>query len=171
MLFLCGIHFALRSGEVHRNLQLSLSFFVLLMAHAHLIYTENFSKNNQGGLLHRKVKHKQVTCYANKENHSRCLVKLFQKYMSHRPVDTAYFYQTPLRKLKSNVWYSKMPVGHNILLSTVGWICKQAGIPGFKTNHSLQVTSAKRLFQSGVDEQLIMSNTGHIGVLMESDPR
>ena len=31
----------------------------------------------------------------------------------------------------------------------------------FKTNHSLWVTSATRLFQSGVDEQLIMGRTGH----------
>ena len=31
----------------------------------------------------------------------------------------------------------------------------------FKTNHSLQVTSATRLFQGWVDEQLIMGRTGH----------
>ena len=32
---------------------------------------------------------------------------------------------------------------------------------GFKTTHSLRVTTATRLFQSGVEEQLIMSRTGH----------
>lgn len=129
MLLLCGIHFALRHGEEHCSLQPSQ--FELICppdGHAHLIYTENFSKNNQGGLLHHKVKPKQVACYANEENPTRCLVRLFQKYMSHRPTDTECFYLTPLRKLKNDVWYSKMPVGHNTLSATVGRICKQAGI-------------------------------------------
>ena len=162
MLFLCGIHFALRSGEEHRSLQVSqLELIFPPDSPAHLVYTENFSKNNQGGLLHRKVKPKQVTCYANEENPSRCLVTLFQKYMSHRPLETECFYLTPLRKIKSDIWYSKMPVGHNTLAATVGRICKQAGVSGFKTNHSLRVTSATRMFQNGIDEQLIMSNTGH----------
>jgi integrase len=31
----------------------------------------------------------------------------------------------------------------------------------FKMNHSLRVTSATRLFQSDIDELLIMNNTGH----------
>ena len=162
MLYLCGIHFALRSGEEHRSLQLSQ--FQLLSSPdglAQLTYTENYSKNNQGGLLHRKIKPKEVTCYANEDNPSRCLVQLFQKYISHRPPDSTSFYLTPLRKLKSDIWYSKMPVGHNTLATTVGRICKKAGILGFKTNHSLRVTSATWLFQCGVDEQLIMSNTGH----------
>ena len=40
-------------------------------------------------------------------------------------------------------------------------MCKAANIPGFKTNHSLRVSAATRLFQKGVDEQLIMERTGH----------
>ena len=32
---------------------------------------------------------------------------------------------------------------------------------GYKTNHSLRVTCATRLFRSGVDEQIIMNVTGH----------
>ena len=46
-------------------------------------------------------------------------------------------------------------------LTTVSRICKAAGITGYKTNHSLRVTTATRLFQNGVDEQLIMACTGH----------
>ena len=44
---------------------------------------------------------------------------------------------------------------------TVAKMCKNAGIGGFKNNHSLRVTTATRLFQAGVDEQLIMEQTGH----------
>ena len=54
-----------------------------------------------------------------------------------------------------------MPVGHNTLSKTVHRLCNMAGINGYKTNHSLRVTTATRLFQSGVDEQLIMARTGH----------
>ena len=34
-----------------------------------------------------------------------------------------------------------------------------AGIPGFKTNHSLRATATSRLYHCGVDEQLIMECT------------
>ena len=40
-------------------------------------------------------------------------------------------------------------------------MCKEAGIQGRKTNHSLRATTAARLFQAGLDEQLIMERTGH----------
>ena len=46
-------------------------------------------------------------------------------------------------------------------MKTVGRICKSAGIPGHKTNHSLCATTATRLYQSGVDEQLVMERLGH----------
>ena len=46
-------------------------------------------------------------------------------------------------------------------LRTVSELCKTAGVSGFKTNHSLRVTTAIRLFQNGLDEQLIIERTGH----------
>ena len=41
---------------------------------------------------------------------------------------------------------------------------KAAGCDGYYTNHSLRVSAATRLFAAGVDEQLIMSRTGHSSV-------
>ena len=38
-------------------------------------------------------------------------------------------------------------------------MCKAAGISGYKTNHSLRATTATRLYQAGVEEQL--ERTGH----------
>ena len=58
-------------------------------------------------------------------------------------------------------WYSQEPLGHNKLAGTVSRLCKSAGIKGFKTNHSLRVTNATRLYSSGTDEQLVMEQTGH----------
>ena len=43
----------------------------------------------------------------------------------------------------------------------VSRFCKSAGIEGYKTNLSLRITTATRLFQAGVDEQLITERTGH----------
>ena len=52
-------------------------------------------------------------------------------------------------------------LGTILLQKTVHRICENAQIPGYRTDHSLRVTSATRLFQKGVDEQLIMCRTGH----------
>ena len=43
-------------------------------------------------------------------------------------------------------------------------LCKSAGIEGYKTNHSLRATVTSRLYQAGVDEQLVMERTGHRSV-------
>ena len=50
---------------------------------------------------------------------------------------------------------------HNTLTKTITRLCKSAGIEGFKTNHSLRATAATRLYESGVDEQMVMEVTGH----------
>ena len=71
------------------------------------------------------------------------------------------FYLRPLVRPREDVWYSCTPVGHNTLASTVSHILKQAGVSGFFTNHSLRATSVTRLFDAGLDEQLIMARTGH----------
>ena len=164
LVYLCGLYFALRSGQEHRNLQFT-QFKLVEQTDSPscLVYTENASKNNKGGIAQRKVAPKEVTHYANTDMSQRCLVRLFKEYCRHCPPDckpTA-FYLTPLRKPKSTIWFSSTPVGHNTLNNTVKRLCKAAGIEGFKTNHSLRVSAATRLFRSGVDEQLIMSRTGH----------
>ena len=104
---------------------------------------------------------KRVVHHANVDNPERCLVRLYKKYLQHRPdaTNTA-IYLKPLKTPKGNVWFTKLSIGHNTLSNTVRHVCEAGGITGFKTNHSLRVTTATRLFQSGVDEQLIMSSTG-----------
>ena len=67
----------------------------------------------------------------------------------------------PLKNYKPGCWFSQSPVGHNSLKNFWGNVCKEAGIPGYKTNHSLRATAATRLYASGVDEQLVMERTGH----------
>ena len=38
---------------------------------------------------------------------------------------------------------------------------KEAGIPGYKTNHSLQETTATRAVDMGLPDKLVMERTGH----------
>ena len=53
---------------------------------------------------------------------------------------------------------------HNLLQGTVARLCNEAGISGFRSNHSFRVTTATRLYQADVDEQLIMERTGHLSL-------
>ena len=122
-----------------------------------------YKKNNQGGLKGRKLKPKVVLQHENTSNPSRCFVRLYKLYTSKCPSDRPdnALYLQPLRKPSGDVWYSARPLGHSKLDGTVARMCKSAGITGFKTNNSLRVTTATRLFQAGIDEQLIMERTGH----------
>ena len=132
----------------------------------YLLYTEDVSKNRPGGLKGRRVKPKVVQHHANTDNPERCFVRLFKLYTSMCPAKPPedVFYLKPLSKPIPTCWYSKQPLGHNKLAQTVDRLCKSAGIQGYKTNHSLRVTNATRLYASGVDEQLVMEQTGHRSV-------
>ena len=166
MVFMNGLYFALRSGNEHRNLRFSpcqIEVHDNEGERPYLLYTEDLSKNHPGGLKGRRIKPKVVRHYANIENPSRCFVTLFKRYTTLCPPKTSKnaFYLQPLRNPTPHCWYSQEPLGHNKLAGTVSRLCKSAGIKGFKTNHSLRVTNATRLYSSGTDEQLIMERTGH----------
>ena len=47
------------------------------------------------------------------------------------------------------------PIGENSLSKVVSNLCKEAGFSGNFKNHSLRASSATRLFQQGVEEQLV----------------
>ena len=164
MVYMCGLYFVLRSGQEHKYHSVDQ---IKLVEPAdgvpHLVYTENVSKNNPGGLHNRKLKPKIVIHHANLECPSRCLVMFYKAYMSDRPPDLQHnaFYLTPICISKTAVWYTPIPVGYRTLTTTVNRICKGASINGYKSNHLLRVIAANKLFQQNIDEQLIMSRTGH----------
>ena len=51
----------------------------------YLEYKECTSKCNQGGLMSRFVKPKVSHAYQNVTNTDRCMVRWYEKYISHRP--------------------------------------------------------------------------------------
>lgn len=67
----------------------------------------------------------------------------------------------PLQTPKGSVWFAGVAVGINQLRNTVARICKQAGLDGHRTNHSLRATAATRLYEAGMEEQLVSEITGH----------
>ncbi|ESO94448.1 hypothetical protein LOTGIDRAFT_161138 [Lottia gigantea] len=166
LLFLFGLHFALRAAQEHRNLRFGmntqLSVKYDLEGKKYLQYIEDVSKTNQGGLDYRKVSPKMTRAYEN-SNPLRCPVRLYEKYIALRPkngtVDA--FYLRPKKMPCSDVWYCDSPVGIHTIQSTVKRLCQSAGIIGNFSNHSLRATAATRLYQAGVDEQLITEKTGH----------
>ena len=125
LLYMLGLHFALRAGSEHRNLRYTNSQISVQEDSTglkYLCYTEDVSKNRQGGLKHRKIAPKCVRAYENKQNPKRCIVHLYEKYVSHRPTSgkcSPALYLRPLVKPNSNVWYSCQPIGINCLSGTV----------------------------------------------------
>ncbi|XP_041349672.1 uncharacterized protein LOC121368967 [Gigantopelta aegis] len=177
LVYLIGLNFALRAGDEHRFLRVgSASQFELLVGSSgekSLKYTEDISKTNQGSLKHRKLERKSGTVSENHDFPERCLVRLFEKYISLKlkngKCDS--FYLRPLTFLTSDCCYADVPVGIHPLCSTTGRLCKAAGFTGYYTNHSLRATTATRLYESGIDEQLIAERTGHKSVAIRAYKR
>ena len=61
MVFMCGMYFALCSGQEHRELGFSQLQINKREGKKSLIYYENASKANSGGLKHQKIERKVVT--------------------------------------------------------------------------------------------------------------
>ncbi len=73
-----------------------------------------------------------------------------------------YFYLRPLACFNADgIGFSCQPLGIHKIENAVKDLCLQAGISGRHSNHSLRATSASRLYDAGIDEQLIQERTGH----------
>ena len=166
MLYMFGVHFALRATVEHRSLrigpnsQLSLG---LDRDKRFLEYREDVSKTRQGGIEHRNVGRKIVRAYVNISEPDKCIINLYEKYLSHHPIhiNIDNFYLRPLAGVHGNTWYASQPIGHNTLSKVVASLAEEAGLKGNYSNHSLHATAASHLYNANVDEQLISEVTGH----------
>lgn len=90
IIFMNGKHFALRSGQEHRNLRHKPCQITIQEPPGgapYLRYSEDISKTQQSGLKHRKITKKEVFFHANLKNPQRCHVRLFRKYLARCPKD------------------------------------------------------------------------------------
>ena len=105
--------------------------------------------------------------YACPEAGKRCPVFILDKYISKLPqkaIDMDYFYARPLDRVPSDPhepWYTAVAVGKHTRYKKFNFMCKQAGIKGNKTNHSLRAMGATQMYDLGVPEKLIQERTGH----------
>ncbi|XP_062572787.1 uncharacterized protein LOC134234758 [Saccostrea cucullata] len=170
LLYSIGLNFALRAGQKHQNLQVGTNSQLSLNiskddGRRYLQYTEKASKSNIGDLNHRKITPKVTRAYENVDEPERCLVKIFEKYISLRPPNgkSTALYLRPKERATETVWFDAVPKGVHQLQQVVEKLCKAAGFHGNFTSHSLRATAATRLYQAGVDEQLteLVEKTGH----------
>ena len=103
------------------------------------------------------------------------MVRLFEKYMSHRPDHdprcSKDFYLRPLSVPNGDVWYSCQARGRHTIEKVIKELCKKGGFTGKHTNHSCRASTATRMYEQGADEQLICEKTGHKSVAVRSYKR
>jgi hypothetical protein len=93
------------------------------------LYTENSSKNRQGGISQLTLKNKCVEIVENKEAEDRCHCKLLDAYISKLPEEAKtkdLFYARPLEEVKSDStkpWYYCAPISCNKLSKMVSEMC------------------------------------------------
>ena len=106
MVYMCGLYFALGSSqECHSLSDNQIKLVEPVHGISHLIYTENISKKNPGGLHNSKLKPITVILHANMKELSRCFVMFYKAYMTHRPKDVTHdaFYQFVTPQLTSGI--------------------------------------------------------------------
>ena len=166
VIYLLGMHLALRGGVEHNNLR-RLNSQLSVQNDSRgvecLVYREDpLQKTNQGGLL-SKGKSKVVWIYPVENNPERDPVFVYKKYLSLMPSGTSCskLYLRPRKLPTPAIWYCDQAWGINKVRSAVREMCKEAGLLGKFTNHSLRATCASRMFDGHVPEQIIKETTGH----------
>ena len=181
LLYLIGIYFTLHACDEHKALKVGAYSQLKIKVDPetnirYLEYNEHYAKNHQGGIKSLYHKNKIVKAFENTENPDRCIVHIFEKYMSKHPsMDPKYsfdLYLRPLVKITSpNVWYSCQAIGVQTLQKVIAKLAHNAGLPGRHTNHSLRATTATRLYEQNVDEHRISKLTGHHSVAVRNYQR
>ena len=172
MFFYNGKNFCLRGGNEQRRLK-----FLQLQKESRIVdsvelmcyvYTENGSKNRQGGFNSLNEENKIVYQFESTPENNRCHVKILDKYLQVVPQeaiesDTA-FYLKPLDKLPTDPsmpWFTNVPIGRNRLDCMMKTMCQEAGTSVTYTNHSLRAYGTTTMFRAGVPQKLVQQCTGH----------
>ena len=167
--FLVGVRFGLRGLKEQHDLRRypdSQINLVKIDGKDALVYREFQSKTRQGGISDRgKVSPRVLYAFCN-GHRARCFVELFHKYLFLGPPGNhswpRFYVQTDSKwQPGSDYWYTNRPVGKNTLAKYIQNMMSEAGIEGHFRNHSTRKSTCTRLFQKGMDPQLIKEQTGH----------
>ncbi len=103
----------------------------------------------------------------NETGGKRCHAYLLDEYFKRLPPQAFrndVFYLRPLVKFSRDddlLWFMAVSVSRNKLAMLVKEMCRNGGIAGTKSNHSLHATGATELYRAGVPEKIIKQRTGH----------
>ena len=131
---------------------------------SYIVYAEGLTKTRQSG-LHKKSRLQLPKMFETQSE--RCPVKLFQKYLSKRPVGmekSGPFYLQPIVNPLTNIWYKKTPMGINSINSMMKDLISNSPLQNSEkhlANHSAKKTLVKKLKQQQVPKSEIISITGH----------
>lgn len=114
------------------------------------------SKTYQEGLRQMQLSNKNIKHYCT--SGERSLYTIFDLYLTALG-NTGIFYRRPLPG--PEIRYGTHALGINKLKSMMKEMCAAGGLKGNFTNHSGKRTCATQMYLSGIDEQEIMSRTGH----------
>ena len=178
VLYLLGVHLALRAGDEHYYLRRPMPNKPSQLSFEHdskgircLVYREDTcTKANDGGLKQMRKERKIVWVYPNSENVSRCPVHLVDKYIGLCPpyFKKENFYLQSLQNCNPAVWYAEQVVGINSLKKVVKNLLGKVNVEGYFTNHSLHRTGGTRLFQAGIERKIVKEITGHSSDAIDS---
>ena len=168
VIYFLGIYLALRGVAEHNSLRRpgcdpQIKITTDSRGVKCLVYREDpLTKTNQGGLNAHSKSAKIVYVYPTSDV-NRDPVTYYEKYcgLLSQSCSSKKLYSRPKKITTPNQWYCDQPLGINKIKSAVKQMCKQAGIEGKYTNHSLRATCATRMFDKEVPEQLIKETTGH----------
>ena len=121
------------------------------------------TKNHQGGLNGSEDPSDGVMI---ETKGLRCPVAILKKFLSHLNPECQALFQKPLTgskfvAMKSEIWYSAVPLGHNTLDSMMKNMCLRAGISTPFTNHSVRATTVSVLSAADSENRHIRAVTGH----------
>ena len=175
LIYELGIHLSLRASKEHRDLEFGENSQLRLCSDSngmkYIQYIERCSKTRKFGLKTVAREPKVCRIYPNSDKPERCVVALYEKYISKRPEShglnghTA-FYLTPKKDAVSGSWYKAVPLGiHTIEGTTRRLMCSIENEPDKKkiyTNSSLRRTSQMRLLKAGLPTEVIEKKTGRL---------
>ena len=167
--FLVGVRFGLRGCKEQHDLRRypdSQISIIKVDGKDALIYREFSSKTRQGGISDRGKVNPRVSYAFCSGYRPRCFVELYRKYLFLGPKGSyhwpRFYVQTDLSwNPGSDYWYTNRPVGKNTLAKYIQKMMEEGGIEGHFRNHSTRKSTCTRLFQEGIDPQLIKEQTGH----------
>ena len=165
LLWKVGTCFGVRGGEEFRTLRLdNFNICKTGMNTSKIMYIDHHSKSNQSGLCKSNSQSVRgpIVEDINNQNSLFNMLHVYQgKIHPDCDITTSFWFQ-PVKIIKnSNVWFTKVPMGHNKLDVFVKNMAAQAGFGKFYTNHSMRVTTINRLMDHGVSDADIVKYTGH----------